>query len=300
MNKIFTLIFFGLFATAVSANQPEVVELVWPFSNVSTNANMARSLVEQANQLQNKYQFVYINKPGAGGSVGAQHVLGSSKSAVLMTSSSFYVRPLMNPDSYDVNQFVMTNYLCTGQPLAMFSKKYKKVSDFKSDIVNVGINFGSITEMITKAIIKNNTTVRINEVGYKGTPESTNDMIGGHLDVSIDFYNPTTLARLTNDVHVVGVTGTRNIERVPSFKAQGIKGLDDVVTEYFIFVPNSTSDTFKKDIYDILYKASTKGIFKSGCEEGYGQMISQVPYESLKKVHSSRQESWAAKTALLK
>lgn len=300
MNKIFTLIFFGLFATAVNATQPEVVELIWPFSTASTNANMARSLVDQANQIQNKYQFVYVNKQGAGGSIGAQYVLTSSKSAVLMASSSFYTRPLMNPDSHNVNNFAMTNFLCTGQPLAMFSKKYSKVADFKTNVVNVGMIFGSVTEMIPKAIERNNQNIKLNEVGYKGTPEIINDMLGGHLDVGIDFYTAATLARLPGNVHVVGITGTRNIDNVQTFKAQGIKGLDDLVTDYFIFVPDSASDTFKKDMYDILYKASVRGTFKNGCEEGHGQMVSPVPYDSLKKLHVNQQESWAKKTGSLK
>ena len=150
MKKIFASLFMTIISLVAQA-QP-VINVVWPFSVSSSDANMIRALIDQTNQQQTKYKFVFLSKQGAGGTIAAGHVLDNPTNHVLISSTSFYVRPMLYKESHDTTQFSLINTICHGKPLAIFSKKYASLKEIGNKEISVGINNGSIVQLVSRGV----------------------------------------------------------------------------------------------------------------------------------------------------
>ena len=82
------------------------VNSVWAFNIANTQGTYYRAILEEANRIQKKYNFVPEHKPGAGGSIGAAYVLAQDRLALLGTATAFFVRPnLYSTNNYRFDQF---------------------------------------------------------------------------------------------------------------------------------------------------------------------------------------------------
>lgn len=283
-------ILFALLAVlAVSASAETVVKIVWPFSPAGADSAMIRQLIDNANTAQTKYKFVYDNKPGAGGSIAVNSVINDRALTVLAISSSFYVRPNLYKESHDVTQLSLIGEFCSKQPLAVYSKKYSQINDFAGKDVTLGLVSGSITQLVSKTLQRNN-DLKILDIAYKGTPEASTDMLGGHLDASVDFLGPLTLQRMTPDVKVVGITGEKNHPGFNTFKSQNIKGLEPVTMADYFFVNNLVDDAVKSELSAILNTANQDNV-KKICIENFG-VSEKFSYSSAEKTHQSNIARW--------
>jgi len=286
--KLILLIFTAFFSTLVHAQK--VVPVVWPFAIGSSQANMFRSIIETANTQQTKYQFILMHKPGAGGAVAAKTVAESKDLSVLASTSSFYIRPLLYKDSHNIDDFNMVSLVCSNQPLAIFSKKINKLSDVQGREITLGIISGSITTLVTKAIKRENPSIKVSEVPYKGTPEATSDMLGGHIDGSVDFIGTSVTSRFGNDIKVLGMTGTRSINNYPTFKSVNVNGLENITNDYFYFVNKSVDATTREELHKILtnaYNEKTKFL----CEDDFGQ-IGKLGFNQIDALNQSNKTRW--------
>lgn len=294
MLKRILLSLFVLLCWPVFAQQ--TVQVVWPFSMASANASMLRALIETANLQQSEYNFVLVNKPGAGGAVAVQSVISTKELSILTITSSYYIRPLLFKDSYSTDQLSMLNEICSNQPLGIFSTKIKKIIDVPNDKnLSIGINPGSVTNLVSRAIVDNNSSIRLVEVGYKGTPEATTDMLGGHLDSSVDFIGPSTTQRFTGNVYTLGITGTHDRFGMKTFQSQGVKGLEHVTASQYVFVRSDLPADLKRKLSDIFSKAGTNSQTKLFCEQDGGYVNIQ-PYSTMDQINATNIARWTALT----
>ena len=70
MKKILLSILLSI--TAVTSMAKETVTIVYSWTASDPAANYDRTIAEEANRIQNKYNFVFDAKPGAGGTVASQ------------------------------------------------------------------------------------------------------------------------------------------------------------------------------------------------------------------------------------
>lgn len=290
--------FFGTVAVSLSliaSVQATEVKVFWPYSAVSDQGLMIKELVDSANQLQQKFKFVFVHKPGAGGSLAVKSAQAEESLSVLVHTSSFYIRPNLVKDAHNIADFKMTNTICTNQPLGIVSRKLQSIKDFENTTARVGLNPGSITSLVPRNLSANNQKIKIVEVPYKGTPEATNDMLGGHIDGSVDFVGPATVSRLPGDVRILGITGTKSVNGFKTFKEQGYSGLEDITNSYYIFVKNSVDNTLAAEISDVLYKGFNDKV-KTYCETGQGT-LTKTPRENLQDLNAKNIEIWKKATA---
>jgi len=80
MKKIISILALSLFSILSQAK--ETITVIYSWTAADTAANFHRSLVEEANRIQDKYNFVFDMRPGAGGSIAANYVCCSSCPAV--------------------------------------------------------------------------------------------------------------------------------------------------------------------------------------------------------------------------
>lgn len=288
-----TLILLASFLI-VSKSYATEIKVYWPFSAVSDAGLMAKELVDSANAIQKKYKFNFVHKPGAGGSLAVSSVQSEKSLAVLIHSSSFYVRPNLVKDSHNVENFTMINTLCVNQPLGIVSRKFQTIRDFENTTIRIGLIPGSITSLLPRTLSVNYPKINMIEVPYKGTPEATNDMLGGHIEASVDFIGEATTSRLPADAKILGITGTVSHNGLKTFKEQGISGLDNITNSYFIFVKNNIETALSREISEIFYRSLTESV-KKLCEVSNGT-LSITPFDDLNMVNSDNIIQWRRDT----
>jgi tripartite-type tricarboxylate transporter receptor subunit TctC len=289
MRKILSIILLSL--VAVMAKAEQTVNVVWPFSPYGASSTIVRQMIENANSQQNKYRFIFDNRTGAGGYIAALAVTNSRDLAVLVSTTSFYVRPNLFKESHDPQTFSLLGEVCGKQPLAIYSKKYTRAADLIGKEVSVGINNGSITQLVPRTVQANAKTSFL-EIPYRGTPEATTDMLGGYLDASVDFLGPMTLARFSEQdrVHVLGITGEKDFPGFTTFKSQNVKGLEQIVHTHYIFVKRNVSEDVKKELAGIFAAGIGDNVRKT-CVADFG-VIEKLPYAATEKTHQANIARW--------
>ena len=103
MKKLFAI---AALVASFAAIAKENITVVYSWTPADAAANFHRTLVEESNKIQNRYNFIFDTKPGAGGSIAANYVL-NTPNTVLATASAFYIRPNFFPaESHDISKFV--------------------------------------------------------------------------------------------------------------------------------------------------------------------------------------------------
>jgi tripartite-type tricarboxylate transporter receptor subunit TctC len=251
------LIAISFFCT-ITAYAQTTVSIIWPFAPGSTSANYVRTLIEDANSQQSKYLFVFEHKPGAGGSIAMNNVLLSDRLTIVSNSNSFYTRPLYYPnESYNVDSFVPVITQMVGQPIAVASKKFANVNSLKTQKkLTIGIISGSITQLVAETLQKKLPGVELLLVPYPSTVAATRDVLGGHIDLSVDFANDLEPFVKDNQLSIVGITGKKEYLNFPTFASQGHREFDDIVQNYFLFVKKDVSPSVHKELHEIFRKAN--------------------------------------------
>ena len=80
MKKTLTAVVLA--ATAFASVAKENITIYYSWGAADTAANFHRVLADEANKIQDKYNFVFDVKPGAGGSIAANHVLNQSNTVL--------------------------------------------------------------------------------------------------------------------------------------------------------------------------------------------------------------------------
>lgn len=287
MKKILLGVILSL--TSLISQAQTVVPVIWVFALSSTQGLMVREIVNEANSIQNKYQFTFEHKPGAGGAVGVHYAESLPRPAILAHTSSFFIRPYMNNEgNYNPEQFTILNNFCIDQPLALISKNYKSLAELqKQNKASVGVLPGSITQLVVSEYQKQNPNTNLIEVGFKGTPDITAAVLGGHLDLSIDW-----LAGVTHDdLNVLGITGAQNHGRARTFKSQGMPGYEQITNSYYLLVNKNTDATLVKEFNVIMSQAVTNKRVQEYCSQDYGQP-SNITVEPARNVFVQKHQFW--------
>lgn len=289
MKKIYAACLMLLWSLTVNATEI-TVHVYWPFAAGSQQATMIRSLIESANSSQETYQFVFMHKPGAGGSIAANSNLNDNLVSVLASTSSFYIRPMLYRNSHEIEKFNLINTICVGQPLAIFSANKNLLKDAEKQEITVGVIPGSITALLVRALQRQNTNLQILEIPFSSTPESTLMMLGGHINGSVNFIGKTVLSTISSTVHAIAISGSTDILGFRTFDSQGIQGLSQIVNDYYIFSPTNADPEIVKELHNILNSAINEKV-KSLCEDDFGS-VKTITLDEGKTIHMKNTKKW--------
>jgi tripartite-type tricarboxylate transporter receptor subunit TctC len=292
MKKILVTTALALTSFMANAN-PKVVEVVWPFAPGGTQATMIRHIIENANAAQKDYTFIFLNKPGAGGSVAVNSVVNSNSLTILASAATFYTRPLLYEYSHEVDKFNMLSQICENAPFGLFSKKYKSLNEMRGKQISVGVIPGSPGQIFSVNLAKAFKDVTIVEVPYKDTVAASTDMLGQHIDASIDLLSEGTIARMPQEVSVVAMSGTQKIGN-----AETAKSLSDMNAGYWFFIPKTVDKSVQKDLNRIFTSAIDSKV-KAACASERGT-INPVAFEKLDELHETNKKNWKNLTAGIK
>lgn len=219
----------------------ETVTVMYSWSPADSIATINRRTIEEANKIQNKYNFIFDAKPGAGGTLAATQVL-NNPNHILVTSGAFFVRATVFPEaSYDVSKFTTLMGMCTA-PMSITSSKYKSWKEVPRDQpLNIGTSgLGVTTHLAALQIIARYPRMQV--VPFKSTSEALINMVGGTVDFQVGFLSePESWAKENNKpVHVMGTTGNRSINGYPTLASQGFDDIINWVDVPFHYVVPAT------------------------------------------------------------
>lgn len=259
MKKLLIL-FFTFFLGISFAKQN--VSIVWPFSIGANQVNFLRLIIDEANKQQNKYNFIVEFKPGAGGTIGANHVLNNNQLTLLASSSSFFIRPVIYPnESYNTKDFRPIYIECIGQPLIISSSKYTSLNEIKKQSrLTIGITPGSVTEIAAKELRKHLLNTQLDFIPYQGAHLVLNDTISGNLDLAISWPADTKQLVESKKINVIGISGIKDFNQFKTFHSQNIKGFEDLVISYLIVANSKIADDQAEELHKILKRGAQSSL----------------------------------------
>jgi tripartite-type tricarboxylate transporter receptor subunit TctC len=214
---------------------------VWGFTPGSTQGSYIRAILEESNKVQKKYEFVFDHRPGAGSTIAAKSVL-ERKNALLANSAAHFVRPYLYPETaWKVNDFKPV--MLMGMNPAALVTNGKSLDDLvkQPKITLATSGTGSSThlmaEVFAKEIKLKNPTADIAMVHFKDTNEAFVSVMGGHTDATFEFLGDAK-AKATPTTRLVGLTGNRVLEGIPTLRSLGYQELAGVQGIFAWYAPS--------------------------------------------------------------
>lgn len=246
MKKLLAILALTLsFATSAQT----VVPIAWGFNPASSSASALRTLIDNANKNQTKYQFIFEPKAGAGGAIAANYVIKSEKLTLMMISSSVFTRPIFFPEaSYDIDDLVPVAIVSTGAPQTIISKNYKTLEELQAANGSLAVGLGSMAEAVGRKV------QGVRPIPYKATPEGTKDALGGHVDAAIEFMTDSKTFVDSGMMYPLAITGRKAIK--PFTKI--LPGTENFVMNYHVLANKSVSQETLKELNEIFVKANSE------------------------------------------
>jgi tripartite-type tricarboxylate transporter receptor subunit TctC len=294
MKKIIAAFVATLFALSATAKENITIFYAWgPGDSV---ANYHRTLANEANKIQDKYNFLFDTKPGAGGAIAVNHVL-NTPNTVLAHSTAFFIRPVVYPnESYDLTQ-LKEQYVHCMAPMAVTSTKYKSWKDVTADAkVSVGISGLGVTTHLA-ALQLQKKYPNLNIVPFKSTNDSMLSMVSGQTDFHIGFISEAEQwskdnAKADRKVNVLGITGSKVVNGYQPLVGQGFdRSFADMNVGHHLLLPIKSDDGRHKEFHAIFAKAAQTPAVRAAYAVDYCDPQT-VTYDSLPKFFNFHTEYW--------
>lgn len=287
----------ALLATiSLTATAKENIVIMYAWGPGDSVANYHRTLAAEANKIQNKYNFLFDTKPGAGGAIAANTALREANT-VLAHSTAFFVRPNVYPnESYDLNLFKEQFVHCMA-PMAVTSTKFKSWSELGQDAKpTIGISgLGVTTHLAALQIQKRYPNMVI--VPFKSTTDSMLSMVSGQTDFHIGFISEAEQwskenANKSVKVNVLGITGTKVVNGYVPMVRQGFDStFGQMNVGHHLVVPKTVDSGKHREFYDIFAKASQAESVRKAYAVDYCDP-QNVAYDQLDNFFSFHTDYW--------
>lgn len=247
----------GVFVSGLAGAQPypaKPVRLVVPFPAGGATDILARTISQKASEKLGQ-QIVIDNRPGAGGTIGSDHVAKSAPDGytlLIATGSTHSIGPIINPKiPYDVERDfspVVSVARTTSVLVVPNQLQVKNLAEFIALLkANPGkFNYGSsgngTNSHLSGELFKAQAQVFLTHIPYRGTGLVFTDMVSGQVHMLMDNYVTAQSNIKEGKLRVLGVTSLQRLPflpEVPTLDEQGLKGFD--VSNWFgIYAPKGT------------------------------------------------------------
>ena len=270
MRNILILTLLSLLVTITSLAK-ENVTIVYSWTSADGPANYSRAIIEEANRLQNKYNFIFDTKPGAGGSLAVNYVK-HTPNTILATASAFFVRPNFFPnESYDLATYREILLQCTA-PMAITAMKYKTWADVSKDRpLTIGVSgLGTTTHLFATQIQAKYPQLTV--VPFKSTSESLLSVASGNTDLHVAFLGEVETWGADNSKYgkllVLGISGHSSVRGFPTLVSQGFgTTVANISVPFHLVVPAGISNDkfveWRRILVEAGKNASVKDTYKS-------------------------------------
>lgn len=290
MKKILLTLCFMFAALTATAKENIVIYYSWGPADIA--AGFHRTLAAEANKVQDKYNFVFDVKPGAGGSIAANHVL-ANPNTILATASAFFIRPNFFPnESHDISKFQNLFPQCSA-PAVITSKKYKSWAEVPTDKpVSIGMSgMGTTTHLIAAQIAKKYPNLLI--VPFKSTSEAILSMMSDSTDLAVNFIGDSAQFVEAGKLTVLGSTGSKSIGNIKTLSSQGFtKDLEVMDVPALLLVPTTFSDDKAAEIRSIFVTAGKRQAVLDSYKPDYCQSNNQMADKDIQPWYAKLTSDW--------
>lgn len=254
MKKLLTLASMAVLSVSAYANSPRTISMIYPYGAGDPPANYTRFAIEEMNKTQNRYRFIFENRPGAGSAIASKHVEANGSNTILSTATAFFVRPNFFPnESHSVSNFVPLTVKCAN-PAVVVSKKHRSFDALNKSAFTIGTSgLGDTTYLLAMQIKERYPNATI--VPYKSTTEALAAVVGDQIDFSIGFVAAAEQFIDRGDMRAVGISGKKSIKGIPLLSAQGIPYADEIVIAFFTVVNKDLPADVRRDFREITVNA---------------------------------------------
>ena len=231
------------------------VTMVLPFSAGGGTDLLARALAQHLSEALGQ-QFVVDNRAGAGGNIGAAAVARAAPdgNTILFGTPG----PLANNKliykslSFDPEQAFAPVVLIAKSPLIVAAKSSLPVRDIKELVTHARANPGKLTVgvpgngtlgHITALLLEKELGISLTSVPYRGTAQVVNDLVGGQIDLAMDFlpsYVPVVQDGKARALAVTTAQRSSDLPEVETVQEAGFRGFE-ASAWYALAVPTGTS-----------------------------------------------------------
>lgn len=287
-----TLAAILLATTAFAAVAKENIIIYYSWSAADTAANFHRALADEANKIQDKYNFVFDVKPGAGGSIAARSVL-AQPDTILATASAFFIRPNFFPnESHDISKFQELFPQCSA-PAVISSKKYKTWAEVPTDRpISIGMSgMGTTTHLIATQIAKKYPNLTI--VPFKSTSEALLSVLSDSTDMAVNFIGDSAQYVETKKINVLGATGSKTIGNIKPLSSQGFtKDLDVMDVPAQLLVPTTFPEDKAREIRAIFVRAGKRPAVINSYKPDHCQSNNQMADKDIQPWYHKQTADW--------
>ncbi|ANN70709.1 Bug family tripartite tricarboxylate transporter substrate binding protein [Bordetella bronchialis] len=209
---------------------PKVMTMVVPFPPGGSNDVFARVLAERLSaRLHNS--VIVENRPGAGGSIGADYVARAPKdgSVLMLSSSTFTTNAAVQPKlQYDVVKDFSPIAMLASSPMAITVGKASKYDSLASLLdaaraqpgkLSYGsAGIGSVNQMASE-ILAGMAKVSFMHVPYKGMSPAMNDLAAERVDMIVASFASISAMLKSDRVRVLAVTSPQRSPFYPDLPA---------------------------------------------------------------------------------
>jgi tripartite-type tricarboxylate transporter receptor subunit TctC len=216
------------------------IAMVVPFP-AGGNADIIAREIAQAMQEKLGQTVIVENRSGAGGNIGGAYVAKAKPDGytfLFSTPAPAALNKLMYKSmQYDPAADFSPVVLVSKSPLIIVSKpdgfkSLKELLDFAKanpGKLNIGHPGKGTLGHITTVFLQKLANVKAADVPYRGTAPLMTDLLGGHVDVAIDFmttYVPLVKEKKINALAVTTTTPSFQLPDVPTATSVGLPGFD--------------------------------------------------------------------------
>ena len=262
MRKLFLILL--MFCSYSFAKTPTKITVIWGWNYTQAQTLLFKTVLDQANTNQNKYNFVLESKPGSGGVVATRMVLAEAqtgKLTLLAHAVGFFSRPYLYSDSgYSFDQFKPV--LVLGHQQAGLVTKNKTIEELRQKKrITIGTNgIGSsghlMAEKLSKTIFAG---TQVDIIQFGTILESITSVQGGFTDMSSAYMSDIVGKE---GLIMAGITGRQPQPGAVLFKDIGASEMADFNTPFFILATVDADSKIIGEIQTILLQAQKSSTVK--------------------------------------
>ncbi|MDC7789713.1 tripartite tricarboxylate transporter substrate binding protein [Rhodoplanes sp. TEM] len=220
-------------------NRP--VTLIVPFPAGGNTDILARAVAAALSDGLGK-QFIADNRAGAGGNIGGAAVAKAQPDGYTLLFSTpgpvAQNRLMYKSMPYDPDRDLVPIVLIANSPLIVTAKKdapFKTLADLVAAAraapgkVNAGIPGQGTLGHITSELLQASAKVQFTNVPYRGTSPIITDLLGGQIDVAMDFmssYVPLVQSGTIKALATTGAKRSASLPDVPTVTETGVANFE--------------------------------------------------------------------------
>ena len=284
----------GANVAALAQNYPtRAITLVVPFPPGGGNDATARIMAERLGATLGQ-NVIVENRGGAGGITGTRSVIKAPPDGytlMLGHTGSIGINPTLYANAnFDPRKDFVPIGLIAKMPLVLVvhpSLQVQNVSELialakkEPGKINLGSSSKGTGSHMLAEMFMHVANAPMNLVPYKGTAQTLNDLIGGHVQATFSVIPPTLGSIRSGLLRAIAVTSPQRsllLPEVPAIAESGLPGFD-VVLNYGLLAPAGTSKTIIDRINQAMRASLDNKELKQRVAADGGEVISSTPEE---------------------